>query len=172
MVFAKVTYLSGRYFGGVDDPTDPTNEIFQDPIRNEIKKNLENATIVSSGSSLTVSITLLSDEFLGIATGPDDKLDPTPMKWLYFIIYGNLENDLYWVPKDQAAKLSKGNYLGRFGEGFLVKGKEYEGRFERHPQSGQGGVPDLFQSILTEAFVKSDIIDPAVEAAVAIVLSK
>lgn len=177
MVQGKLSFIGGAYFNGVEDHTDPNNWVGY--FRDEIAKNLKEAEITVAGTSIKVTITLLSDEFLGIDTkGPTDKHDPTPVRWLYYFIFGNLENDLYWVPKSEAHKLGK--YLGRFSKGYLLKRSEEtiaelrESRglkVEVHPQSGGKSFPNLFESILTDQLINEIIIEPAVQAATAIVFS-
>ncbi|RKZ96084.1 MAG: hypothetical protein DRQ40_02005 [Gammaproteobacteria bacterium] len=184
LVISKVSVLGGFFSGVSDDKTDPTLERYTSVIRAEVERNLVLAqATVTVGNTVDFTITLLSDEFLGIDTGgPASSTDSTEMRWLFFFVMGDLEDNLYWVP---AASLNlKGvpgltsSHLGRFGTGLLIQSSSEEVAkknkrlsdlgaplVKKHPQSGASGQPDLFQSILSEALLKSLIVDPALSLA-------
>lgn len=152
------------------DPTDP--EKWEPQVRAEIEKNLTIAkSTVRVSDSVSLKITLLSDEFIGIDTGgPTSNEDPTPMRWLYYFIHGDLERNLYWLPASAAKELG-GSYLGRFEQGYLI-GKERAEAINKKLKSNvaipqPSGEPkvDLFQSILSEEFIKRILIDPAITKA-------
>lgn len=189
LVISKISTLGGFFSGVPDDKTDPTLERYSSVIRGEIEKNLSIAqSSVTVGSTIDFTITLLSDEFLGVDTGgPAGPTDSTEMRWLYYFVLGDLEDNLYWVP---AASLNlsgvtglTASHLGRFGTGLLIqstaasiaKKNEQLSRLgapliKRHPQSGASGQPDLFQSILTEPLIKTLIVNPALTEATVTVL--
>lgn len=155
------------------DPTDPDK--WRPQIRAEIEKNLRIAQAsVSVGSTINLEITLLSDEFIGIDTGgPTDNTDATPMRWLYFFIYGDLERNLYWLPASAVRELKAEHYLGRFEQGYLISSERASSinkRLKRNaaiPQPTGEPNPDLFQSILSEQLIVQLIINPATAAAAA-----
>ena len=170
VLFEKVmSKLSSLGFLG----TDPTNpEKWRTEIKGEIERNLDLArsTVSTDGGNLTVTVTLLSDEFIGVATsGPTDNTDSTPMRWLYYYIFGDLERNLYWLPAEHLR--SGDTYLGRFEQGYLI---EKDRADKINASRGNIAVrydlgdpdPDLFNSILSEQLVMSLIINPAIQDAI------
>lgn len=161
--------MSSLGFQG-NDPTNP--ERWRSEIRAEVERNLglARSTVSAVGGSLTLTVTLLSEEFVGVDTGgPTDNTDPTPMRWLYYYLYGDLEKDLFWLP---AEHLRDGDtYLGRFDEGYLIdreratKINNSRGNVATQYNLGDPN-PDLFQSILSQELIMALIVNPAVQDAV------
>jgi len=143
--------MQEEYWGGEaeDDPTRFLNfsEIIQEEVKSQLTKSASSVT--DSGE---VTITVLSNEFLGIGenVGPGDS---SPIKWAAYFIQGSPESsliytkNLIWYNKELAKKSKNESIsnLGRFGAGYLIRtdskyGKALVSKYGDaviHPQSGK-----------------------------------
>lgn len=177
-------YFSGRGSTKVkDDPTRFDNTKFDSAIRSEISTNINIAAskfrFEPTAKNITLSITVLSNEFLGIGQSVHPK-DPTPMKWIGFFLMGALETDLIWINEERAALLGEmwgvDFELGRFGEGFLYQAGSnaqkaaIRSAFKahglnyldfRHPQSGKAGQPKVFEKAFKKEALARKIVQRA-----------
>lgn len=147
-VLKRFRIIQEGYFNkgvGREDPTQPMAH--EEAIRLEVHTQLINSlgTLTNGGE---LSLTLLSDEFLGIYGGPSGPKDASPMKWIYYFMFTSFNTDLLWVSEDEHPKMSpvykainsqfgggkasrggrssgakdvsSGGHLGRFGDGYLL----------------------------------------------------
>jgi len=182
--------LQGEFYGDnsyieSQDPAVLYSSNYADDILNEVAKNLTvSAESFLGGKALT--LTILSDEFLGIGEelGPTDPAPP--IKWAKYFLISGFKTNLIWISKENYAKLHPSGgteTLGRFGAGHIWRlypreKTSFAKRLKRagikeslsqltHPQSGKAGVGlEVFDEVFARINLETEIIRPAVTSAV------
>jgi hypothetical protein len=192
-IISVLSEMQGEYWGGgglasQEDPTQITAARYAEAVRGEVLKNFASAAKSVDGQAGTVSLVLLSNDFLGIGSEGDRKGN-RPIQWLSYFLSGNLDNDLYWVNQEhyEIFKGRSSGDLGRFGVGHMwhvgpeearklnaqlkAAGKSYSLEALRHPQSGKAG-KDWFGNVWSAVDFYQQVQTPAVNAALERVQSR
>lgn len=181
LVAERVEEMQQEYYGEsgsvvlAEDKTQP--KYFSEKVQEHVRENIRNAKIGKN----TVTINLVTDEFMGV--GNDDPTASEPgVPWLHYFVYGSLDNDLIFVPYDIYQQIhghSSVNKLGRFGNGELWKINDKEA-FNRllehkgisasyetlkHPQGDSPPKRDWFDAIWEEHPFELIVGEPALSAA-------
>lgn len=171
----QATYFSGAV--GQEDPTRLFKSENMAAVASEISTNFRNAAASVAEGTTSVSITLLSDDFLGIGK-EGDKKGTAPIQWLAYFLSGSLESDLYWINTETFEMITgEVKNLGRFGVGCMwqIEPDRKEGIARKlssfgisldslkHPQSGKPG-KDWFDSVWKNLDFYEVIYAPALEA--------